>query len=97
MKDAVFYILLNIKTTDGFETFGKFYIGDNRKTANQIFKKFSGNKLVNEKDVLLIELMETREGLPLNIMTISCTLDQLAENCKIITKEIFKHYNLKIV
>ena len=39
--------------------------------------------------------METNRGLPLNVQVISCTLEELAENCKTTTKEIFKLLNLK--
>ncbi|HLF45929.1 MAG TPA: hypothetical protein VI548_05870 [Chitinophagaceae bacterium] len=97
MKKTVFYIVLNLKTSKGFESFGKFYIGNNRKTANSIFKSLAGNKDVNEKDILLMELMETVDGLPLNIRAITCSLAELAENCKIITKEIFKFFNLNVI
>ncbi|MES2333042.1 MAG: hypothetical protein V4539_25760 [Bacteroidota bacterium] len=31
----------------------------------------------------------------LNLKIISCTLDQLATNCRFLTKEIFKMMNLK--
>jgi len=45
--------------------------------------------------VLSLELMETRNGLPLNVQMLSCCLDDLAENTKIITREIFKLHNLE--
>jgi hypothetical protein len=34
--------------------------------------------------------MEIEKGLPVNLDFITCTLNQLAENCRIITKELFK-------
>jgi hypothetical protein len=39
--------------------------------------------------------MKTINDLPVNIQMISCPLDELAESCKIITKETFKLFNLK--
>jgi hypothetical protein len=39
--------------------------------------------------------METRDDLPVNLKLITCTLEELAENCKLITKEIFKINNLE--
>jgi hypothetical protein len=39
--------------------------------------------------------METKNGLPVNMQMIGCSLEDLAENCKIITKETFKLFNLK--
>jgi len=95
MKQTTFYILLSLKTIDGFESFGKFVIGNNRSFAYSLFKKLKGSSEANEKSVLTIELMETVNELPLNLKIISCTLEELTENCKLITKEMFKATNLE--
>jgi hypothetical protein len=95
MPETHFDISLNIKTADGFECFGKFSIGNDRDAAYHVFQKLKGSKKVTDKSILTLELMEIRRGLPLNIQLMSCTLEQLAENCKIITKETFKLLNLK--
>ena len=88
--ETTFYILLSMKTADAIESFGKFYIGNQRQVAYRIFKTLRGSSYVDEKNVLFFELMETKDQLPQNIKIISCTLDELTENCRIITKEIFK-------
>jgi hypothetical protein len=90
-----FLIVMNIITADGFESCGKFFIGSDRNAATSIFQKLKGSKKVSDKSILTFELMETSRGLPLNIQVIGCTLDELAQNCKIITKEMFKLLNLK--
>lgn len=95
MKQTVFYILLNLKTSTGFQNFGKFYLGNNRNFAYSLFKKLKGNSEVNENVILTIELMEMINDLPHNLKIISCTLDDIAENCKLITKETFKAVNLE--
>jgi len=95
MMGDSFLIVMNIRTADGFESCGKFFIGNNRNAAESIFKRLKGSKKVSDKSILTFELMETSHGLPLNIQVISCSLDELAENCKIITKGIFKLLNLK--
>lgn len=85
-----FYIVVTLKTTKGLESFAKFFIGDNRERADNIFGMLKGTSKISEKNILHIEFMETKEGLPVNLKIISCTLNQLAENCKIIIKEVFK-------
>jgi hypothetical protein len=95
MTERAFHIILNIKTGKGFECFGKFFVGNNRQSATTIFQKLSGKTDVDEKTILSLELMETKQGLPLNLQIIGCTLQELAENCKIITKETFKIFNLE--
>jgi hypothetical protein len=44
---------------------------------------------------LQIDLMETRNDLPTNIKVLGCTLEELAENCKVITKVVFKNFVLE--
>jgi len=96
MEQAVFYIILNLRTCTGYESFGKFFIGNNKRFATDIFAQLKGRREnVDEKSILQFDLMETINGLPVNIQMISCSLEELAENCKIITKETFKLFNLK--
>lgn len=94
MPETNFYIVENIRTTDGSLAVGKFFVGHNRDAALAIFRKLKGNADVDEKAVLTLELRETRNDLPLDVLMISCTLDEFAENCKIITRESFKFFNL---
>ena len=95
MAVSEFYIVLNIKSGKDFQTYGKFFLGNNRRFADNIFKKLKGNKRVSNASVLYIELMETSNELPVNIHVMSCSLDELSENCKMITKETFKQCNLE--
>jgi hypothetical protein len=94
MKETIFYIVLNTKTSDGVEVISKFFVGNDRRAANKIFKALKGTD-INDKTILSLELMETVNGLPVNIKMISCTLEEIAENCRIITKEVFKLLNMK--
>jgi hypothetical protein len=95
MPETKFHIELNVKTTDDFKCYGKFMIGSNRKFANSLFEKMKGNKKVDDQTILQLEFVETRNDLPVNIQVISCSLEQVAENCKTVTKEIFKFSNLE--
>jgi hypothetical protein len=93
--EAAFYVLLHLRTSEGFENFGRFEMGCDRNYAYSLFGQLEGKTHVTEKDSLIMELMETRAGLPLNLKIIGCTLDQLAANCRLLTKEIFIMMNLK--
>ena len=79
-----------MKTKNGSDAFANFFIGNSRSKAKAIFNSLKGNTNVSEGDVLQLEFMETREGIPVNLDVISCTLQELGENCKLITKELFK-------
>ncbi len=95
MKETIFYILLNFKTPKGFESFGKFIIGNRRNMAYPLFKKMKGSSVVDDSSMLTMELRETVNELPLNVKIMTCTLEELAENCSLITKEKFKVVNLE--
>jgi hypothetical protein len=92
--ETQFYIMITLKTIHGLENFGKFFIGNDRERATAIFQKIKGAENNVEKNVLYMEFMETVKGLPVNLDVISCSLNQLAENCKTITKELFISRNL---
>ena len=94
--DSIFYIELTLKTPGGFESVGKFFLGNHREKAYAIFQELSGSSDVNEKDVMYISFMETKNGLPINVDMITCTLNELGENCKVITKELFKMHALSL-
>lgn len=88
--NAQHYIQLTLKTANGPETFGKFALGNDRLKAYRIFRKLRGVADVNEENVLCMDFIVLKNGLPLTVDMIGCTLDQLGENCKTITKELFK-------
>jgi len=94
MTGLDFYIAFNIKTSKGFQTFGKFFLGSDRRFAESLFNKLKGTKKISRDTILNLEFIETKNQLPQNVQMISCTLDELAENCKTITRETFKFYNM---
>ena len=89
-----FYITLNVKTATGFEKYGKFFIGKDPAVAQSIFKSLKGMGEPNDINFLQLDFTEVKDGLPLNMNTLNCTLDEMTENFRIITKEIFKRFNL---
>jgi len=72
--DTKFYITLSFKTSEDYESFAKFFIGNDHDIAYAIFKKLKGSDEVNETNVLYVDFFETREGLPKNLKVKSCTL-----------------------
>jgi hypothetical protein len=93
--ETTFSIELSLKTREGLDSFATFSVGSKRERAYAIFNQLKGEPDVTEKDILFIDLVETAAGLPVNLKMISCTLNQLAKNCKIITRELFKLKNIE--
>ena len=70
------------------------YIGNKGELARDLFAKLQGTSENPETCILQMDLMESRNNLPVNIKLIGCTLEQMTENCKVITKETFKIFTL---
>ena|SRR4051812_23726433 len=88
--ERTFSIHFHIRTAGGLETFARFQAGNDESSANKLFESLLGNTEVGKKEVLLVELLELKNRLPVNIKIKSCTLEELGYNCKLITKEIFR-------
>jgi len=95
MGQSIFNIRLHIRTCNGFECFGKFFLGNKREFATTIFNQLKGKKNVDDKSILQFDLVESINGLPASIRVISCSLEELAENCRLITKEKFRVINME--
>ena len=90
-----FYLLLSLKTTKGFATYGQYFLGDERPSAELIFNGLKGTTKINEHALLHLDFMETVNDLPVKVQTKCCTLEELGENCKWIAKETFRLLNLE--
>ena len=92
--DKQYFIELGFKTPHGPEIAARFFAGSNCKRAHAIFSKLQGNRNISDINVMFLSFVETSDGLPVDLDMIGCTLDQLGENCKVITNELFKIYSL---
>ena len=93
--ETQFYILLSLQTPRGFVDYGQYFFGDDREAAYGLFAQLKGKTEIKDSCLLHIDLMETRNGLPVKIKTICCTLEDLGANCKLIAREIFRLKNLE--
>jgi hypothetical protein len=87
-------ITLHARTVSGYETIAEFFVGSDRQAANKLFKSLKGSPDNLENGVLLMELHEIDHSLLFDMQLLQCTLDQVAENCRLITKNQFKAINL---
>ncbi|MDB5024455.1 MAG: hypothetical protein JWP78_2210 [Mucilaginibacter sp.] len=90
-----YYVSLHIKTPVGFLTYGSFELGTDRKKATTIFRELKGTDEISESSILHLDFTELEEGIPLPIQVLHCTIDEIAENVRIITREVFKELALK--
>lgn len=88
-------IIINIKTPEGMLEIGDFLIGDDEDFAHTTFGSLNGYSY-DEQGVLRIDLVKKRGRAPAQYLeSISCTLDEYVENCRIITRNAFKYFTLE--
>jgi len=92
--NTLFQISLHLKTPLGFETYGTFELGPDREQALAIFKELKGTPEIAPNSILYMDFSEIRDGIPLPIEMMHCTLDEIADNARIITREVFKTLSL---
>lgn len=94
--ENLFFISVNIKTRSGFESYVTFNLGENRDKAKAVFDMLKGSLELSDQTILTMDFTEMRDGIPLPIKMLDCSFDQVIDNTKIITREIFKNFNLDI-
>ena len=94
IMETLFQISLLIKTPSGFETYGTFDLGHDRVQAMEIFNQLKGTPEVAPHSVLYMDLSEIRDGIPLPLEIRHCTLDDIAYNARVITRDVFKNLSL---
>ena len=92
---ADFCINISVQTPEGPHPFGRFGIGNDRDAAHSLFSRLKGSEELNDKDMLYMELIESINGLPVNIRVLTCSLQELASNTMLITQEVFRLANLR--
>lgn len=93
--ENLFLISLNIKTISGFESYVTYNLGENKDKAKAIFNQLKGSLELSEKTIFTMDFTEMKEGIALPIQMMGCTFNQIMDNTKIITCEIFKNLNLE--
>lgn len=87
--ESEYRIALHGRSPTGLEVYGEFYIGNSHTEAIRLFQMLKGHPERIKEGILFMELRCNSRGLPSDIKMKSCTLEEVTENCKIITKYLF--------
>ncbi len=93
MNEA-FNITIDMKVAEGYIEYGRFFVNTDIEAARDSFAQLPGIPYTNND--LLLRLSLVRSGsLPDEVLaTKYCTLNELGHACRLITRELFKYYNL---
>ncbi len=94
--ETTYHIVVQMKALNGIREIGRFLISTDKEFAFQTFNNLKGKALLPETQILRLSLLEAT-GISGNIIgVLGCNLDELSENCKIITRDAFKFFNLEV-
>ena len=94
--DTAYNIVVSIRTVGGMMETGTFYLGSDKDFAHSVFDSLQGDLTADDDVLIRIDLEKNMKNmLPVRQKRISCTLNQYAQNCKIITREVFKFFALE--
>jgi hypothetical protein len=94
--DTGYEISVTIKTSKGAVETDSFYVGGEQEFALSIFGGLRGSADEGKPAVISMSLIEARgKKPPKKLGSIACTLDEYAENCKRVARDLFKSYTLE--
>jgi len=83
-----------MKTLKGIETYGCFKLGSDEGFAISLYASLQGDDELLPDSVITFDLAKRENGMLFPAGMRHCSYEQLAENVKIITRELFKKLNL---
>lgn len=94
--DTVYNIAISIRMPQGMMEIGTFFIGPDSDFANSVFDSLEGDLTSTDDALIRIDLeRKDKDTLPVLLKSTRCTLNQYAENCKIIIRDVFKFFALE--
>jgi hypothetical protein len=89
----VYYVTVNIKTPDGMLEIGRYFLGVEKSFAEDTFSALKGSDNVIQHPFIRLDLINTSaDPLPVCLKNMGCDLAQYTYNCRILTREVFRHF-----
>jgi hypothetical protein len=93
---TIYRVIVNMQIPDGYIETARFFIGNNKDEATEMFELLHGRHLAGKASLLRMDLVaKDNDGIGIVHQSLDCTLKELTENVKIITKETFRLLNLE--
>jgi hypothetical protein len=94
--ETMYHIVVDVTTTRGLTEVGSFQLGSDLEFATTTFDALKGIQNGADDSIIRMSLIEIGiDSIPNTIKSIGCTLNQCAENCKIIVRDVFKLNSLQ--
>jgi len=91
--DTLYHITVNIQTPSGMLEIGKFFLGEDSVFSQATFDDLEGNTDYVKYPAIRLDLISITAGaLPVCLNSIGCDLEQYGNNCRTLTREVFRHF-----
>lgn len=84
-----------MKIAKGMETYSCFFLGHDPQFTERIFDLLQGDTDISERSVISMDLNKRESGIAYPVAIKHYNWEHLANNTKMITKEMFKELNLE--
>ena len=93
--ETQYYTVVKMKVLDAVIESGRFLMGDDLEFATDLYGRLSGDLIPGSQFMLRMELTAASENMQETLESKGCSLEELTENCRLITREMFKFLNLE--
>jgi len=93
--DKTFFIGISMRTLEELIPLARFPIGGDKEFAEELYDSLKGSATGLDESPLLMEWTEEQSGLPQNLCLRACSLKDMAHNCELITKALFRKHTLR--
>lgn len=90
-----FDLMISFRTPDGFKPCAQYFLGKDRAFAESVFQQLKGGDDSPDQAILHLDLVETNGAVPVKVKTMGCRLSELCDNCKIVTRELFREHAIR--
>jgi hypothetical protein len=90
-----FFIGISMRAPEELIPLARFPIGDDKEFAEELYDSLKGSTTGLNESPLLMEWTEEQLGLPQNLCLKACSLKDVAHNCEVITKALFRKHTLR--
>lgn len=88
-------IVISMRVAEGFIETGDLFIGSDKDAALKLFSELEGSSEVSPSSLLRLDLVEQAEGIDTLWDSLECSLSEMTDNIRTITKETFRLLNLE--
>jgi len=87
-----YHLIFCLKIPYGLQNLATFNLGHHKGRAAAIFQRLKSSDAESARSILQMEFAEIKDGIPFPIEILHCTIDDIASNARVITRDLYKEW-----